>query len=199
MDYPALTPKLLSGTERIADTTLSDYWRWAHSNLVDNAERGVFAEYLVHTAMRAESPTRVNWDKCDVISPEGIAIEVKASGYIQSWAQEKLSTITFSIRPTYGWDSESNTYSTECFRQSDVYVFCLLAHKDQETLDPLDMSQWKFYILPTRILNEKVGEQKTISLSGIIKLGAMETDYAGIRDVVLKAGNQSIPVYNKAY
>ncbi len=185
--YPSITPRLMTGTERIGDSTLNAYWRWAHSNLVDNAERGIFAEYLVHTAMKAESPTRVNWDKCDVLSPEGIAIEVKASGYLQSWAQERLSTISFSIRPTFGWDSETNTYSPDCARQSDVYVFCLLAHKEQETLDPLDLTQWRFYVMPTRVLNEKVGGQKSISLSGIIKLGVMEADFDELRDAVLKA------------
>lgn len=189
MAYPAIIPKLLRGEMCISHTslTLNDYWQWAHSNLVDNAERGALAEYLVHSAVGASNPTRVNWDKYDVMTPEGVAVEVKASGYIQSWAQDRLSAINFSIRPTYGWDSRTNTYSDECVRQSDVYVFCLLAHKEQETIDPLDTDQWRFYVLPTRVLNEKVPEQKTITLSGIIRLGAEETDFSGLRDAVLTA------------
>ncbi len=71
--FPAITSEQLTGNETIADgVKLVDYWRWAHSNLIDNAERGAFAEYLVHTAVGATSTTRVNWDKYDVLSPKGI-------------------------------------------------------------------------------------------------------------------------------
>ena len=112
---------------------------------------------------------------------------MKASGYIQSWPQERLSAINFSIRPTYGWDSETNTYASDCARQSDVYVFCLLNHKEQDTINPLDTAQWSFFVLPTKVLNEKVGGQKTIALSGVIKLGAKETDFAGLREAILPA------------
>lgn len=185
--YPAIQPHIFSGEEAIIATSssVSDYWRWAHSSLVDNAERGIFAEYLIHMAMGSLSPVRVNWDRCDVISPEGIAIEVKASGYLQSWAQDRLSTINFSIRPAYGWDSETNIRAAERIRQSDVYVFCVLAHKDQESLNPLDTKQWRFYVLPTRVLNEKRPHQKTITLSGVIQLGAVETDFADLRHTIL--------------
>ncbi len=193
MNYPAIKSKALTGKEIIqsedakAISDLQSYWSWAHSNLIDNAERGALAEYLVHLAVGATASTRVNWDRYDVLSPENIAIEVKASGYIQSWAQEKLSAIQFSIRPTYGWDSETNTYSETLSRQSDIYVFCLLAHKEQETVNPLDTSQWEFYVLPTSILNEKVGNQKTITLSGVIKLGAKKTGYKELRNTILQA------------
>ncbi len=191
VQFPAIDPEQLSGNEVIiGDTKLVDYWRWAHSNLIDNAERGAFAEFLVYTAMRATSKTRVNWNNYDVLSPEGIRIEVKASGYIQSWAQEKLSAISFSIRPTYGWDAETNQYSEVCVRQSDVYVFCLHIHMVQETINILDASQWTFFVLPTTVLNAWVGMQKTISLSRVKKLGAMETDYMGLREAILCAAEE---------
>ncbi|MEC4572858.1 hypothetical protein [Streptomyces virginiae] len=41
----------------------------------------------------------------------------------------------------------------ERLRRSDVYVFCLLEHLDKPTLDPLDLSQWAFHVLPTRVLD----------------------------------------------
>ena len=28
-----------------------------------------------------------------------------------------------------------------------MYVFCLLKHKCQETIDPLDIEQWEFYVV----------------------------------------------------
>ncbi len=84
--YPALEAKLLSGIEPITGTKsrLIDYWAWAHSMLIDNTERSTFAEFLVHTAMNATEPIRRNWTSYDILSPEGIKIEVRASGYIQS-------------------------------------------------------------------------------------------------------------------
>lgn len=187
MAYPAIEVRLLSGTEQITSTTtLLDYWRWAHSNLIDNTERGTFAEFLVHTAMKATALHRVSWDRYDVLSPEGIKIEVKASGYIQAWAQQKLSSISFTIRPTYGWNADTNTYDEECVRQSDVYVFCLHTHTEQESLDILDTSQWTFFVLATAILNKEVHEQKTISLSVVKKLGAIETNYEMLQNTVLE-------------
>ena len=48
---------------------------------MDNAERGALAEYLVACALGGGEGVRVNWDKYDLLSPEGIAVEVKSSGY----------------------------------------------------------------------------------------------------------------------
>ena len=71
--FPAIAPDQFTGDETISgSTTLLDYWRWAHSNLVDNTERGAFAEFLVHMAVGAASKTRTNWDKYDILSPEGM-------------------------------------------------------------------------------------------------------------------------------
>ena len=109
---------------------------------------------------------------------EGIKVEVKSSAYLQSWSQKKLSTIQFGVRPTQVWDSKTNTYSSEFARQSDVYVFCVLQHKDQETIDPLNMDQWNFYVLATNKLNEAVGRQKTITLGSLREL---DSDSAQLR------------------
>lgn len=53
----------------------------------------------------------------------------------------------FSIRQTIAWDSIENVYSIEKKRHADVYVFALLAHKVKETLNPLNTSQWEFYVV----------------------------------------------------
>ena len=51
--YPAISPSQLSGQQAITGlngeklSTLSEYWSWAHSDLLGNTERGIFAEYLV--------------------------------------------------------------------------------------------------------------------------------------------------------
>lgn len=192
MLYPAIQPKMLKGTEAIVDEdgkTVSDvsgYWRWAYSNILDNTERGAFAEYLVACALGISDRARVNWDKYDLLSPEGVSIEIKSSGYIQTWEQEKLSNITFSIQPTYGWDSVTNTYSSEKVRQADVYVFCVLKHTDQSTIDPLDIGQWDFYVLGTGVLDRGAEKQKSISLNSLLKMGAEKCSFHSLHSKILQ-------------
>lgn len=164
-----------------------DFWRWSSSNLAGNALRGVLAEYLVARALNLTTGCRVEWDACDFRTPEGTAIEVKSAAYVQSWAQTRPSRIVFGIQPTYGWDAATNTSSAERRRTAHVYVFCLLHHGDRDSLDPLNVQQWRFYVLLTRILDQKIPLQKTLSLSGLLALEPVECNYAGLADAVRNA------------
>ena len=192
MNYPPIEPKRLNGTEPITDeqgnpvSDLNSFWSWAYSNVMDNAQRGALAEYLVACALGVNDNVRGNWDKYDLLSPEGISVEVKSFGYLQSWEQEHLSTLSFGIQPTYGWDSAANTYATQLSRQADIYVFCIHKHTHQGTANPLDIAQWDFYLLPTTILNEKAGEQKRASLSSLIKMGAEKCDYQNLHKRIIE-------------
>ena len=112
---------------------------------------------------------------------------IAGTGYIQAWPQEKLSSVSFSIRPAHSWDMETSTYADELTRDSDVYIFCLHNHTEQESLNILDLSQWKFFVLLTRTLETEVGMQKTITLNRIKSLGAIETDYDNLRDPIINA------------
>ena len=176
--YPAIDPKRMNGSESIVSpdgktvSQLLDFWQWAYSDLVGNAERGTFAEYLVACALDIHSKERISWDKYDLLSNRGVAIEVKTSGYLQSWEQKSLSKPVFGIRPTYGWDSKSNTYEPVQKRQADIYVFCLHKHVDPATINPLQISQWEFYLMSTAKLNKTFPSQKTVSLSALLKAGA---------------------------
>ena len=181
MNFPAIKTQKLTAMKKICSgVRVVDYWAWAHSDLVDNIERGIFAEFLVHTAMNEADTVRANWKSHYVISPEGISIEVKSSGYIQSWDHDELSPISFSIES-----------SDERDRQSDMYVFCIHKHTEQESLNILNLEQWTFFVLPTAVLNDKVGRQKTITLSRIKALGAVETDYYSLRENVIQAANHN--------
>ncbi len=68
-----------------------------------------------------------------------------------------------------------------------MYVFCVLAHLDDQTIDPLELTQWKFYILPTSTLDSSLGNQKTVSLSRLKGLGAVALGYDQIRNAILEA------------
>lgn len=183
-------PKFHDGnTELIEDDgkpvhKLTDFWSWAHSDLMGNTERGILAEYIVACSLGIEDQEREDWAPYDLLSKEGIKIEVKSSGYLQTWGQKKLSSPVFGIQKTFAWDPETNTYEEEKKRQADVYVFCLHAHTDPESANPLDLSQWKFYVLPTKVLNEKIENQKQISLSSIIRLGAAECKFCDLRSSI---------------
>lgn len=159
------------------------------SDVLNNTLRGTVAEYIVSQATGACAPVRVEWDTVDITTPEGIKIEVKSAAYLQSWHQKRPSTISFGIAKKRPWDPETNQYGETRVRSADVYVFCLLAHRDGPTVKPLELTQWEFYILPTSTLDTSLGDQKTVSLSRLKKLGAEPLDYDQIRNAVLKACN----------
>jgi hypothetical protein len=156
------------------------FWRWSSSDLVSNAMRGVLAEYLVACDLGIAGGTRVEWDAYDLKSKQGVKIEVKSAAYLQSWHQNRLSAISFDIRPTIGWDAGTNTFGTIRKRQADVYVFALLKHKDKATLDPLNVDQWVFYILQAAVLDTKMPNQKRLSLTTLEGLAPVEAVFGQI-------------------
>jgi hypothetical protein len=176
--------KVIRGGEPIG-ATVEGFWRWAFSDLVSNATRGVFAEYLVGLALGCvDGSTRLEWDACDLRTAAGLRVEVKSAAYLQSWRQERLSAVSFDVRPSDGWDAATNTTASERRRQADVYVFCLLHHTDKTTVDPLDLDQWTFYVLSSRVLNEQVGEQRRISLSRLLTLVPAQVGFDGLGEAV---------------
>ena len=189
-DLPAIKVSRKNGNESLHDNqntmpfNLLSFWQWSSSDLVGNTLRGMLAEYIIATAVGSTKGTRTEWDAFDIETPDKIKIEVKSSAYIQSWSQPKLSVISFGIQPTKGWDAKTNTYSSQRVRQSDLYVFCVLAHKDKNTIDPLNIDQWIFYILPTKTLNNVVGNQKSITLSSLKKLNPIKANYGSISETV---------------
>ncbi len=165
---------------------VKDFWGRGFSQLVTNNLRGILAEYIVASDIGITQTPREEWDAYDLITDDKIKIEIKSASYLQSWQQKKFSSISFSIRPTYGYDPETKEPDQELKRQSDIYVFCLLAHKDQATLDPLDLDQWIFYLAPTELLNKKVGNQKSITLKRLQEIWAQKTSYWKIYPTIKK-------------
>lgn len=173
------------------ERTLQDFWAWAFSDLVSNTERGKLAEYIVATAMGCNEGTSLTWGSFDLLSLEGIKIEVKASAYIQSWEQKSFSRIEFSIAESLYWDGVA--YAKEKKRQADVYVFCVLKHKEQDTINPLDLEQWDFYPVSTASLNKAVKGQKTICLARVAELcGRGPCTYQMLRKAVVEAWQSEV-------
>lgn len=152
--------------------TMVDFWRWAMSDILSNGNRSVFAEFLVGTALGCLQGPRVEWDAVD-LRYGGHKIEVKASGYCQSWHQIQPSAIKFSIGKARVWNPSTGKYGTVPTRPADVYVFCLHGEKDKSkaTVNVLDPDMWEFYVVPTQTLDREFGDQKTISLKSVQRVG----------------------------
>ena len=164
-----------------------NFWQWSFSDLLSNATRGVLAEYLVGRAVDAIEEVREEWSAFDLLTPEGFKVEVKSSGYLQSWQQRTLSSIVFNVPKTRNWDAKTGVETLESYREADVYVFAVLFHKDKETVNPLDISQWQFFVLPTFVLDERERSQHSITLTSLKKLAGTPLSYSQLRASVLKA------------
>jgi hypothetical protein len=199
LDRVAVTRK--SGREQFRNGSselgfdLLGFWQWSASSLLSNATRGVVAEYLVAHALcprAAAHSLREEWAAYDLESEEGIKVEVKSAAYLQSWFQERLSHISFGVRKRRPWDSATNRLGEKAGRQADVYVFAVLAHQDKKTVDPMDANQWRFYVLPTAILDGRTRSQDSITLPTLDCLckespGCGAVDYGALRAAVVNA------------
>ena len=175
---------LKTGQERLVyhdktlDFSLLDFWRWSVSDILSNATRGRFAEFIVATAAKVDlKKIRDEWGAFDLETPDRIKIEVKSAAYVQTWFQRKLSIISFSTKAALYWDSLTSQQSEIASRSADVYVFCLLHHTNKQTCDPLNLDHWTFYVLATQELNNYTRSQHSITLKSLQRLtDAIEYD-----------------------
>ena len=173
------------------DFNLLSFWQWSSSDVVSNYTRGIFAEYMVGKALGCikDDDVRDEGRAYDLDTQAGVRIEVKSAAYVQSWKQSRLSKISFNVPKTFGWDRETNKFDTEKKRQADVYVFALLFHKDKETVNPLDISQWEFFVLLTKVLDQRERSQHSITLPSLKKL-TDSVSFFELRQAVDKAKDE---------
>jgi len=161
---------LLNNGQKIKYNLL-DFWRWNSSDLLSNTTRGRFAEFIVASAINVDlNQVRDEWGAYDLITTEGIKIEVKSSAYVQSWAQKSPSKISFGIKASLSWDEETNKRIEIAMRSADVYVFCLLHYDIKDTCNPLDLDQWEFYVLATWELNTYTKSKNSIGIKALRKM-----------------------------
>ncbi len=174
MSYRLIKSKIKSGKESLKfkqnelPFKLLDFWKWSTSDILSNATRGVLAEFIVATATKTNlNVPRDEWAPYDLVTPDNIKIEVKSSSFIQSWYQKSLSKVSFSIKKSFYWDGATNKQLKTKARYADVYVMCLLFNTDQETINPLDMDQWKFYVLSVKEVSSYKRSQSSITLKSL--------------------------------
>ena len=174
---------LLTGDEPITGTSGSvrDFWAWALSDLRGNTVRPMLAEFLVAQALGAASRPRIEWDAYDVVTTDGVRVEVKSSAYLQAWAQARPSAIRFGGLNGRTWDAATG-YAASATYNADVYVFALVTARDHAWYDPLDLGQWTFWVLPRRIV-EATG-QRSMALSRVEQLAGVPVSHDGLATAV---------------
>jgi hypothetical protein len=189
---PAIQTTIKTGQEQFTynneklPLNVLSFWQWSSSELLGNALRGVLAEFIIASTIDTLESPREEWDTYDLKTKNGLKIEVKSSSYLQSWRQKEFSKIIFGIQQT----GETQSANPERSRKSDIYIFCVLSHKEKNSVDPLNLSQWDFYILATKILDEKVKTQKSITLSSLLKLNPIKIKYDCLKSEIEKIENR---------
>ena len=80
----------------------------------------------------------------------------------------------------------------ESKRQSDVYVFALLKHKDKPTVDPLNVKQWDFHVVPTKALDNYDRSEVSITLKSLEALSGGKVDYFQLAERINSIKNGKI-------
>ena len=193
MNYP-----VMNGSEhfqvknQFLSATVKDFWAWSMSRLLADGPRSDLAEFIVNTALGQDTKSaKHGWGECDIIY-NNFRIEVKCSSLIQAWDRKSPTKPVFSIRKTLNCDIEE-TDTGYCYvgrdhtpakRRSEIYVFCLFSNTDRSTADPLNLDQWQFYIVPTKVLDEKCADTKTIGINGLSKLGFSPVGYHELKPLI---------------
>lgn len=183
----------LDGSERLGSATVLDFWRWALGDLRMNNARGYLVEFLVAHALGDRSRVRVEWGPYDVKARDGTLVEVKATGRLQSWATEKLSTPSWSfksVRAGRVWADDVGDYvDIRPQTRVHVWVFALQTAVDPSAYNPLDVDQWEFRVVPHRQL--LASGQISATLPFFDRLDVAGIPYAELREAVAKARHRN--------
>jgi len=168
------------------ELTVGDFWRWGFSDLKLNIIRGVLAEFLVARAVGDPTDTvRDPWANFDVRTPDGVPIEVKSSAYLQGWPQEKLTSPQFSGLTGRSWAALTG-YTQERETKADVFVFCLHCARTHDEYDPLDISQWIFWVVAASVV--KATKQRSVGL-GFCDVNSERLRWDQLAEAVQRAGS----------
>lgn len=171
--------------------TLLEFWKFRYCNIFDLQE--AIAEFIVAKALGKEKADNLEYWTLYDIDYRGKRVEVKETSYYHPWNENRpISTARYfgitKANSNYDDKEHENRYE----RQNDVYVFCLNTGFTAEESYPLNLNNWEFYIVPTKTINEKCGDNKTISLVKLKKLGIEPKRYDEIKttiDSFIKAGD----------
>ncbi len=135
--------------------------------IIQNNLRGLYVEYLVCEILGdGWKIASGDWAAWDIEHEDGTRLEVKQSAAKQTWAAPSngSSPPVFNIRtPKFIWEGARRFEAKG--RPAQMYVFAW--HGDlSECADQRDVSQWGFYVVPTKNLPK----QQTIGLKRLESL-----------------------------
>jgi hypothetical protein len=162
---------MFHGREKILgleETTITDFWQWAYSDMLSKRNQAAFAEFLVAHSLEMSKIARTEWSEVS-IRYKRLKISVSSSGYHQNW-RKSAARISFDIAPRKGLGAQDVRDYTFTHRLADLYVFCFFCEEDLKKANVIDVSQWEFYIIPTKILNEQYENRRTIGIKTLRKL-----------------------------
>ncbi len=187
--------KRYTGSEKIivenneSNIYVKDFWSWAYSDLHNTVKRGKFGEFIVSTATGAENAndmTDITFNAFDLLYKNKYRIEVKTSSLIQSWdlTDYRKSIPSLNIAKA-SLPDENGDYKDGAPKQrnSDIYVFCVYKAETREQ-SPLNMDLWDFYVIPTKTIDDKLGDQKSIRLTSLIQLPVIKCNYSEIKEAI---------------
>ena len=159
------------------DYSLADFWEWYASDLMRGPLSGAVAEYVIAQALGIDCTCGRNlWAAYD-LEYLGHSIEVKSSAYLQKKEHLHLSKhLVFNI--------DTHKHNAEVKRHAELYIFCLIHCKDETLCDPMDLSQWTFYILPTAEIEKALGGQRSMSFRTLVSLNPTIATYKSLKEGV---------------
>jgi hypothetical protein len=174
------------GPDSINRRTISDFWQWAYSDLMQNVERAVLAEYIVAALIGVGNKLRVPWLAYDLKLPNGKTVEVKTMSKLQAWYQRRLSSPRVVIKPTRKWDPKTGVMEKEPKLHADLYVICYFNADSHDLADPLNLAQWEFYAFNRKQVEKMLEGRKSISLKYLEKLGINPIKAHELREHILR-------------
>lgn len=147
--------------------TISDFWRWGYSDLIQNINRGILAEYIVAWALNLDKTPRNPWEAFDLITENGKRIEVKSTGYLQSWDYGTKPNPKFIIVERQRWTDTG--LEKDADYNADVYVLCYHKETERSNLDPLNLKQWDFWVFSKKEIIKLLNGRKSITIRQLIK------------------------------
>lgn len=177
------TPHLTVPAPAITRDDLAVFATWLLGDLRDNTDRGKFAEWLVARAVCADTTQpRDPWAGWDVVTPDGITVEVKCTGLLQNWTSAKPSPPGYDRLITRAPDAPKDEPRAV---RAQVYVFGVHLCRDTTAYNVLDVTQWAFRVVPGQVI--AAWNQNSIRLTELQKRGYSAIIYADLAQAVTTA------------
>lgn len=177
----------------VSGKTIGDFWIWAYSDVLENVQRAIYAEFLVACALDLADEVRIGWRSYDLRYRDQ-RVEVKAAAYVQSWATTRPSRISFGVGKRLEMDDLTAAFGTTPARYADAWVFALFEPDRHPAGDVVDAAFWRFYVIHRTVLEARVGDQKTASLTTIAAL-ADPVRYPALRFEIDRVINSAQPAH----